>query len=783
MRHLRRFAADVREPRRRLRYEVIGLGLFALGIVLLIGAGHQSGLVAPVLFHALSFLVGQVGAFLVSVTLLVLGIVMVLRWERVEFGRLAAGFGILLWLMLAIWELALPSSGVLGRAFASEPGGLLGVLLAEMLRPLFGAGVSILILCLAGLWAVGYISDTPLVTLMSGAAWVMRGLGKAAASLVAGLACGGISVVRLLGRSAGWALSGLPVPRLPRPAPLPVAQQPKRRRRKVEPPHPIRPEAKEGPESEPKSGPPRLELLDSAAGAEADDARDPSAEYAQFQLPAIELLTEPPSSEEAQKEALASRSTLEEALASYGIEAHVVDVERGPRVTRYEIMLPPGVRVSKITNLADDLAYALKALAVRVEAPVPGKGVIGIEVPNPEVTFVHLREIMESRAAERVKSKLAFALGRDISGRPMLADLATMPHLLIAGATNSGKSVCLNSLITSILFRVRPDEVKFLLIDPKRVELSLFEGIPHLAAPVAHDAKESAGLLRWAIREMELRYSQFADVGTRNIKGWNERARIDDEMEPMYYLIIVIDELADLMMQAATEFETSICRLAQLARATGIHLVVATQRPSVNVITGTIKANIASRIAFAVASQVDSRTILDINGAERLVGSGDMLFLPLDAPTGKPVRLQGAYISERDLTAVVGFLKEQAKPHYAKGALESAGSVVLSKGDEDGVEDEMFETALEFVLATKHASASMLQRKFKVGYTRAARLIDMMEERGYVGPHDGRRPREVYATPQDRIAELARSGQLDDEEEADEEDDFDAEEPDDYEDE
>ncbi len=757
MRLPRRFAAEAAEPRRRLRYEVIGLGLFALGIVLLIGAGRQSGLLAPVLYHALSFLVGQVGAFLVSVTLLALGAVMVLRWERVEFGRLAAGFGILLWLMLAVWELALPSSGVLGRAFASEPGGLLGVLLAEMLRPLFGPGVSILILALAGLWAVGYISDTPLVTFMSGAAWVMRFLGRVTVSVLAGLFCAAVSVMRFLGRPAGWALSGLPV--LRRPAAARVPQRPGRRRRKVEPPHPI------PRETDAKGGPPRLELLDSAAGAEADESRKPNAEYADFQLPPIDLLTEPPSSEEAQKEALASRGILEEALASYGIEAHVVDVERGPRVTRYEIMLPPGVRVSKITNLADDLAYALKALAVRVEAPVPGKGVIGIEVPNPEVTFVHLREIMESRAAERVKSKLAFALGRDISGRPMMADLATMPHLLIAGATNSGKSVCLNSLITSILFRARPDEVKFLLIDPKRVELSLFEGIPHLAAPVAHDAKESAGLLRWAIREMELRYSQFADVGTRNIKGWNERARIDDDMEPMYYLVIVVDELADLMMQAATEFETSICRLAQLARATGIHLVVATQRPSVNVITGTIKANIASRIAFAVASQVDSRTILDLNGAERLVGSGDMLFLPLDAPTGKPVRLQGAYIGERDLGEVVAFLNKQAKPHFAKGALESAGSIELNKGEGGGVEDEMFEKALEFVLATKHASASMLQRKFKLGYTRAARLIDMMEERGYVGPHDGRRPREVYATPQDRIAELARSGRLGGEEE------------------
>ncbi|UCC68322.1 MAG: DNA translocase FtsK, partial [Armatimonadota bacterium] len=345
---------------------------------------------------------------------------------------------------------------------------------------------------------------------------------------------------------------------------------------------------------------------------------------------------------------------------------------------------------------------------------------------------------------------------------PMMADLATMPHLLIAGATNSGKSVCLNSMIASILFRARPDEVKLLLIDPKRVELSLFESIPHLAAPVAHDAKESAGMLRWAIREMELRYSQFADLGVRNINGWNQRSATDPDIDPLYYLVIVIDELADLMMQAATEFETSICRLAQLARATGIHLVVATQRPSVNVITGTIKANIASRIAFAVASQVDSRTILDINGAERLVGSGDMLYLPLDAPTGKPVRIQGAYIGERDINTLVNFLKEQATPRYADGAVESAGKVVM-RGVDDEADDEMFEKALDFVLATKHASASMLQRKFKLGYTRAARLIDMMEERGYVGPHDGRKPREVYASPADRIAELTRRDALQDE--------------------
>jgi len=732
--------------RRRLRYEVVGLGVFALGLVLMMGASRESGLVAPLLYKSLCFLAGNVGGFVVSVALILVGITMVLRWKPVELRRVAVGFGVLLWISLAVWELALPITGLFGRDFMVEPGGLLSVLLAEALRPLFGQALSIIILLLAGLCASAYVSDTPLIKLFAAAGVGMSWLGQATLR-----AFGEIPSVRW-GRDKDSVLSTT-----------------RRQRKKVEPPHPIanasagpnsKDEALDNSGSDTAAGQPRLELLDSGADATADEEREPSPEWAHFELTSLDLLTEAPSSEDAERDALASAETLEGALTSYGIEAQVVDVERGPRVTRYEIMLPPGVRVSKVTNLADDLAYALKALAVRVEAPVPGKGVIGIEVPNADVTYVHLREILESKASDRMKSKIAFALGRDISGHPMMADLATMPHMLIAGATNSGKSVCLNSLITSILFRARPDEVKLLLIDPKRVELSLFAGIPHLAAPVAHDAKDAAGLLRWAIREMELRYSQFADVGCRNIRGWNERAAMDEDMEPMYYLVIVIDELADLMMQAATEFETSICRLAQLARATGIHLVVATQRPSVNVITGTIKANIASRIAFAVASQVDSRTILDINGAEKLVGSGDMLFLPLDAPTGKPIRLQGAYINERDIGKVVAFLKKQAKPQYQKAAVESAGSVVLKGTDEAEVDDEMFEKALDFVLATKHASASMLQRKFKLGYTRAARLIDVMEERGYVGPHDGRKPREVYATPQDRIAELARSGQL-----------------------
>ena len=724
--------------RRRLRYEVIGLGLSTLGLSLLFSASRHTGAVAPALNSVLAFLFGHSGALLIAIAFLGLGGAMVLRWQPIAFSRVASGFGILMWIYLGISQLRAPGTGILGRDFATEPGGLFGLLLSEALRPLFGVTFGIAILALAAFCTIGYMTDTPLSHLLQ-------------------------RTVRVAARVA-LLIAGVRLRRAKPPEPIQPKQ--KRPRRPVEPPKLLPPAPKPAVACQP-----RLDVVEEPETEPGEtDPAPPQAGYEDFELPPLELLTEAPSMEHAEREALASVETLENALGSYGIDARVVDVERGPRVTRYEIHLPAGVRVSRVTNLADDLAYALSALAVRVEAPVPGKGVIGIEVPNADVTFVHLREILESETAQRVKSRVAFALGRDISGHPMMSDLAKMPHLLIAGATNSGKSVCLNALITTILLRARPDEVKMLMIDPKRVELSLFAGVPHLAAPVAHDAKEAAGLLRWAIREMELRYSQFADLGVRNIVGWNERAKIDEEMEPLSYIVIVIDELADLMMQAATEFETSICRLAQLARATGIHLVVATQRPSVNVITGTIKANIASRIAFAVASQVDSRTILDVNGAERLVGSGDMLYLPLDAPTGKPVRIQGAYVSEHDINAVVGFLKQQGRPSYSQSAVESAGAVVIAGKDQ--AEDPMFETALEYVLATKHASASMLQRKFKLGYTRAARLIDIMEERGYVGPHDGRRAREVYASSADRVAELSRRPAVEDDE-------FEAEEPDD----
>lgn len=431
---------------------------------------------------------------------------------------------------------------------------------------------------------------------------------------------------------------------------------------------------------------------------------------------------------------------VEETLASFKIDAKVVNVKRGPVITRYEVQPAPGIRVSRIVNLADDLALALAAIDVRVEAPVPGKSVIGIEVPNKRVGLVRLRELLELDEFKQAQSKLTFALGKDIAGNPKLADLARMPHLLIGGATNSGKSVCLNSMIISLLSRADPDEVKFLLIDPKRVELSLFDGIPHLVHPVVVDAKHAVLALQSAVREMERRYELFAERGVRNIESYN--AKIGDDEEPLYHIVIVIDELADLMMQAPAEIEKLVCRIAQLARATGIHLVIATQRPSVNVITGVIKANIPSRIAFAVASQVDSRTILDMNGAERLIGRGDMLYHPIDAP--KPIRLQGAFVSESEVNRVVSVLiQEYGEPEeypFDLHELEDEAELQIQKPEK---RDPLFDAAVELVRRKGYASASMLQREFEIGYPRAAKIIDQMERAGIVGPPEGSKPRRV----------------------------------------
>ena len=451
---------------------------------------------------------------------------------------------------------------------------------------------------------------------------------------------------------------------------------------------------------------------------------------------------------------------LEQTLEQFNIGANVVEVASGPSVTRYEIQLAPGIKVSKIVSLADNIAMNLAAIDVRVEAPIPGKAAIGVEVPNSTPTMVGLRECLDQDEYRNAPSMLTVALGKDVAGQYKYADLTKMPHLLIGGSTNSGKSVCLNVLIASLVYRATPRQVKLLMIDPKRVELSLWDGIPHLMHPVVKDVKQAAGIFRAALKEMDRRYDLFAAIGTRNLDGYNAKV---PETEKLPYLVLIVDELADLMMQQGPEIETSICRLAQLARATGIHLVIATQRPSVDIITGTIKANISSRIAFAVASQVDSRTILDMVGADRLIGRGDMLFMPIDA--AKPLRVQGCYLSENETNALVDFLKEQEKPQFAFTVSEHVstgdrnnGSSAGGGSDEDNdSDDQFFEQAVRLVVNNGQASTSMLQRRFRIGYTRAARIVEMMEEKGIVGPLNGAKPREILVS-KDEVERLFNPG-------------------------
>ncbi|HEX3031168.1 MAG TPA: DNA translocase FtsK, partial [Bacillota bacterium] len=431
---------------------------------------------------------------------------------------------------------------------------------------------------------------------------------------------------------------------------------------------------------------------------------------------------------------------LEETLDNFGVKAKVTEVSRGPAITRYELQPAPGVKVSRIVNLADDIALSMATADVRIEAPIPGKPAVGIEVPNKEVAPVFLREVLESPDFEQASSRLTVALGKDIGGAPVLTDLGKMPHLLIAGSTGSGKSVCMNALIASILFKATPHQVKFLMIDPKMVELTTYNGIPHLIAPVVTDPKKAAGALRWVVMEMETRYAAFAGTGVKNLAGYNQ-LMLDQEQSPLPQIVVLIDELADLMMVAPADVEDAICRLAQMARAAGIHLVVATQRPSVDVITGLIKANIPSRIAFAVSSQVDSRTILDMAGAEKLLGKGDMLFFPVG--NSKPVRVQGVYVSEKEVETVVELLRNQGTPEYAEGVIRESDT----KGPrEEVMEDDLLPEAARLMIEQGQASISLLQRRFRIGYARAARLMDIMEERRIVGGYEGSKPRNVLLT-------------------------------------
>jgi len=487
---------------------------------------------------------------------------------------------------------------------------------------------------------------------------------------------------------------------------------------------------------------------------------DPEALGPSYQLPSLSMLPKPPKqSVQDKQDHLARAELLERTLKTFGVEARVVEISPGPAVTRYELQPGEGVRVNKFTSLADDLALALAAEDIRIEAPIPGKAAVGIEVPNKVRESVTLREVMETPPFLNSASKLTVAFGKDNAGNPVVGDLGKMPHLLIAGSTGSGKSVCMNTIICSVLFKARPDEVKMLMVDPKMVELSTYNGIPHLMAPVITDPKKAAGYLKGAVKEMENRYELFAAAGARNIQQYNQMC-LDDPgpdpehpRKPLPYILIFVDELADLMMVAPGDVEDSVCRLAQMARACGMHLVIATQSPRVDVITGLIKANIPSRIAFAVSSQVDSRVIMDYAGAERLLGRGDMLYHP--AGLSKAHRAQGAFIGEKEVEDLVKFVKAQAKPVYTaeEVAVDVSGGKGRGGGNNgggsgEGVEpssaaDAIFPEAVRIVIEHGQASVSILQRRLRCNYNKAARLIDMMEERGFIGPHQGSKPRDV----------------------------------------
>ena len=492
----------------------------------------------------------------------------------------------------------------------------------------------------------------------------------------------------------------------------------------------------------------------------AENTADSSAESSkQYKFPPVSLLNRNTNSKASnlERENRDTAITLKQTLQNFGVKVDITDISCGPSVTRYELKPELGVKVSRIVSLADDIKLSLAAADIRIEAPIPGKSAIGIEVPNKEAGSVFLRELIETDTFKNTSSKIAFAAGKDIAGKTIVADIARMPHLLIAGATGSGKSVCINTIIMSILYKARPDEVKLIMVDPKVVELSIYNGIPHLLLPVVTEPKKAAGALNWAVNEMNTRYKKFAGVGARNLKGYNDiAAKMEFKegeipVEKLPEIVIIIDELADLMMVAPGEVEDAICRLAQLARAAGIHMVIATQRPSVNVITGLIKANVPSRIAFSVSSGVNSRTILDMNGAEKLLGKGDMLYFPSNIP--KPIRVQGAFVSDEEVSKVVQFLKDNmsGEVNYDESITETA---IASKAGGQAAEqqddrDSLFADAGRFVIEKERGSIGMLQRQFKIGFNRAGRIMDQLADAGVVGPEIGTKPRKVLMTAEE----------------------------------
>lgn len=727
-----------------LKFELIGLGIITLASISLASFFTSAvGITGELTRKAFTIIAGG-GRFFLPVALVFLGVKIMRERNNTRLTPGLLSIGILLFVSLTFMHMSIPLTDVFKAGMAGQGGGLLGATACYLLQKSFGPVGTYIVL--ASLFIVAILLFTGLTLKKLGNATMNKG--------------------RHVGGKAWHKLDNFLFETMPEE----TNTDPIRTNSVV--PDPVL-ENKDNAEtaatytdkpignSSPKGSPAgaftelikeRSEYKESVETSSAGDNEfnipDEPLELSDgrvYSLPHTSLLARPTQQNNSaiEREIADKINILEKTLNNFGIAAKVTQVSVGPAITRYEIQPPAGVKVSRIVGLADDIALSMAAPDVRIEAPIPGKAAVGIEVPNREISMVCLRELLESKEFLEPVSRLTVALGKDIAGTPIVADLGRMPHLLVAGATGSGKSVCINTLVASILFRASPDEVKLLMIDPKMVELTTYNGIPHLISPVVTDSKKAAGTLRWAVKEMERRYELFAATGVRDIGRYNEMCAGITESEnqrPLPYIVIIIDELADLMMVAPADVEDSICRLAQMARAAGMHLVVATQRPSVDVITGLIKANIPSRISFAVSSQTDSRTILDMGGAEKLLGKGDMLFFPVGAP--KPLRVQGAFLSDKEVETVVNYLTKQAQPVYDEKVLEAQPVEESQKSDAD-YEDELLPQAVKILIENGNASISMLQRRLHIGYARAARLIDIMEQKGIVGGYEGSKPRSI----------------------------------------
>ncbi|MBO8128202.1 MAG: DNA translocase FtsK 4TM domain-containing protein [Peptococcaceae bacterium] len=707
--------------KREVRYEIFGLLLTAMAVLAFLSLlSAEVGTVGNVVAKLCRAAAGE-GAFLLPVAVGYWGLKLIKERDPAKFpGKIYGGLICLVVILTVLHLYCLELGGLtindltfsktVAYGLSGDGGGVVGAFLSWVIFKAFGYAGGLIILTSAGLVGLVLFTELSVVNLVQG---VIGRIRRAVSATIGFL--GNFLFVEVETRE--------------KPSkPVIIDYENDKDREKDEVP------AEESPALQPVAA----EIKNDKAPSRQMSLNDVSS----YVFPPLNLLTRPKIKGQRPSKNINDKvRILEDTLESFGIKAKVLQVSRGPAITRYEVQPAAGVKVSRIVSLADDIALTMAAPGVRIEAPIPGKAAVGIEVPNSEVTMVPLRDLIESKEFTQSPSRLTVALGKDIAGKPVIGDLAMMPHLLIAGATGAGKSVCLNTLITSILFKSSPEEVKFLLIDPKMVELTTYNGIPHLISPVVTDAKKAAVSLKWLVREMERRYELFAASGVRDITRYNSIFKVHDktnEQMRLPLIVVVIDELADLMIVAPHDVEDAICRLAQMARAAGIHLVVATQRPSVDVITGLIKANIPSRISFAVSSQTDSRTILDIGGAEKLLGKGDMLFLPVGA--AKPIRVQGAYVSDKDVENVVGFLKKQAAPEYQDEEIFDD----LGEDDDSGdFQDELLPKAVETVVLAGHASISLLQRRLHIGYARAARLIDIMEKMGYVGGYEGSKPRQV----------------------------------------